>query len=82
MAEKGLLPFFDTMMEQNLVDTNLFAFYMSMNPLNDDSELSFGSYDIERFEPGTLTWHPVIDKLFWSLNLQDVLINGISIDVC
>ncbi len=50
MAEKGFTPFFDTMMNKGLVEQNMFAFYMSMNPLIDDSELTFGSYDLERFE--------------------------------
>lgn len=40
---------------------------MSMNPIKDDSELTFGFYNEERFLPDTLKWHPVIDKLFWSL---------------
>ena len=81
MAEPGLTPFFDTMMNQNLIEKNIFAFYMSMNPLIDDSELTFGSYDTERFE-GDLTWHPVINKLFWSLNLEDVRIGNESLGVC
>ena len=33
---------------------------MSMNPIRDDSELTFGYYDEERFE-GDLIWHPVVD---------------------
>lgn len=81
MAEPGLTPFFDSMMNQNLIEKNIFAFYMSMNPLIDDSELTFGSYDTERFE-GDLTWHPVINKLFWSLNLEDVRIGNESLGVC
>lgn len=60
MAEPGLTPFFDKMMEQQLIDHNMFAFYMSMNPLRDDSELTFGSYDNDRFT-GQMEWHPVID---------------------
>lgn len=81
MAEPGLTPFFDTMMEQDLVDEDIFAFYMSMNPLVDDSELTFGSYDTARID-GDITWHPVIDQLFWSLNLEDVKIGNQSIGVC
>lgn len=81
MAEEGLTPFFDTMMREGLVDRNLFAFYMSMNPLVDDSELTFGSYDTNRYV-GDMTWHPVIDKLFWSLNLTDIRIGNQSIGVC
>ena len=81
MAEPGLTPFFDKMMEYNLIDSNIFAFYMSMNPMNDDSELTFGGYDTSRFV-GSLKWHPVIDQLFWSLNLEDVRIGDQSLGIC
>ncbi len=81
MAERGFTPIFDTMINEGLVEQNMFAFYMSMNPLVDDSELIFGSYDTERFE-GDLIWHPVVDKLFWSLQLDDVRIGDKSVVDC
>jgi hypothetical protein len=42
---------------------------------NEESELIFGNYNSSKFE-GDLQWHPVIDKLFWSLKLDDVKYNG------
>jgi len=54
---------------------------MSMNPLVDDSELVFGGYDNERIA-GKLNWHPVVDKLFWSLNLEDVRVGNRSLGIC
>ena len=81
MAEPGLLPFFDSMIQQNLVDNNIFAFYMSMNPQVDDSELTFGYYDEDRFM-APLVWHPVIDRLFWSLRLNDIKIGNQSLGIC
>jgi hypothetical protein len=81
MSEPGLTPFFDTIMRDNLVFDNIFAFYMSMNPDEDDSELTIGSYNEERFV-GELNWHPVVDQLFWSLRLEDVKIAGVSLNLC
>ena len=81
MAERDFTPFFDSMINQNLVDDNIFAFYMSMNPKEDDSELTFGYYDEKRFE-APLIWHPVIDKLFWSLRLNDIKIGNKSLGIC
>jgi len=81
MAEPGFTPFFDTLMKQNLIEKNIFAFYMSMNPLKDDSELTFGSYNVDRFE-GELSWHPVRDKLFWALQLDDVRLGDRSLGLC
>jgi len=81
MAEPNFTPFFDTLMRDGLVERNLFAFYMSMNPLENDSELTFGSYDEDRID-GELLWHPVIDKLFWSLNLEDIRLGDKSLGLC
>ena len=68
-------------MQENLIERNIFAFYMSMNPLDDDSELIFGSYDEDRFI-GNLNWHLVINKLFWSLKLDDIKIRNVSTSIC
>lgn len=54
---------------------------MSMNPDKEESELTFGYYDENHFT-GDLHWHPVIDKLFFSIALDDVLINGESLGIC
>eukprot|EP00350_Pseudokeronopsis_sp_OXSARD2_P010015 CAMPEP_0170551034 /NCGR_PEP_ID=MMETSP0211-20121228/9050_1 /TAXON_ID=311385 /ORGANISM="Pseudokeronopsis sp., Strain OXSARD2" /LENGTH=170 /DNA_ID=CAMNT_0010857933 /DNA_START=672 /DNA_END=1184 /DNA_ORIENTATION=- len=48
-----------------------------MNP-TDQSELLFGAYNEDKFT-GDINWHPVIDKLFWSLSLDDIKYNGVSI---
>lgn len=49
---------------------NVFAFYMSMND-DEQSELIFGWIDSSRFV-GEMKWYPVINKLFWSIELDDV----------
>lgn len=53
---------------------------MAMNE-GESSELLFGNYDNSKFE-GDLKWHPVVDKLFWSLKLDDIKYNGESLGVC
>lgn len=82
MAEKGIEPFFDAIMREKVLENNIFAFYLSMNPIEDDSELTFGFYDEKRFKVETLNWHPVVDKLFWSLKLDDIKVNGVSLNIC
>ena len=47
----------------------------------DQSELLFGSYDKDKFI-GNINWHPVIDKLFWSLKLDDIKYNGVALNLC
>ena len=46
-----------------------------------DSELTFGGYDNTKFT-GDITWHSVVDQLFWSLNLTDILYNGVPMNIC
>mmetsp|Transcript_13067 Transcript_13067/g.9469 ORF Transcript_13067/g.9469 Transcript_13067/m.9469 type:complete len:80 (+) Transcript_13067:588-827(+) len=64
MADMGL-PIFDMMIEQDVLEANIFSFYMAMNQ-KDSSELLFGGYDPDKFT-GEINWHDVVDKLFWSL---------------
>jgi hypothetical protein len=79
MANHGR-PIMDTMINQHLLQKNMFAFYMGMSK-NDRSELIFGEYDKSKLV-GDINWHPVVDKLFWSLNLDDVKINGRALNIC
>jgi hypothetical protein len=68
MANTGSIngtPLFDTMMQQKILHNNVFAFYMSLCK-EEKSELVFGWYDETKFT-GTMTWHPVVFKFFWSL---------------
>ena len=47
----------------------------------DQSELMFGGYDTDKFV-GAIQWHPVINKLFWSLKLDDIKYNGVPMNLC
>ena len=66
LAEQGVTPVFDNMMKQNLLQNNLFAFYMTMSTQDAESELTFGYYDKTKFK-GDLTWHPVRFKYMFGL---------------
>jgi len=81
MAEKGLTPFFDEIMEEEILKDNLFAFFMSMNPAEEESDLTLGYYDKNHYT-GKMNWHDVRDKLFFSLSLEDIKLNGESLGIC
>lgn len=66
MAEAGTKPLMDTMMEEGVLANNLFAFYMSMNPEKEPSELIFGHIDEEKYD-GDINWHDVKHELFWNI---------------
>jgi hypothetical protein len=75
MAEPIGLPLFDMMMQENLLQSNVFAFFLSIND-DEDSELLFGSYNEEKVG-SEIEYHDVVYQLFWSLNLDDILVNKI-----
>lgn len=79
-AEEGVVPLFDTMINSGKLDKNQFSMYMALNP-DTQSELLFGGSDSSKFV-GQQNWHPVRDRLFWSLQLDDVLIDGKSTGYC
>ena len=76
MAQPGEKPFFDQLMENELIEQNVFAFFLSFNPRSEDSEVTFGYYDESRYEPGTMTWHPVVNKNFFAIELLDIMVGG------
>lgn len=69
-------------MNTGLIDRNVFAFHMSHNPDEEKSELTFGFYDEARFMPGTMFWHPVVNPVFFALDLIDIRLGGVSLNLC
>ena len=45
IAYKETIPFFDRLIQSNELEENIFAFYFSLNPYLDTSELILGSYN-------------------------------------
>jgi hypothetical protein len=68
-------------MEKDLLEDDLFAFYLSYNP-DYSSELTLGYYDESRFETGTLNWHDVVNPVFFSIELVDVRYGDVSLNIC
>ena len=60
---------------------NVFAFHMSMNPKEESSEMTLGDWDESKYT-GNLNWYDVVHRKFWSITLDDVLVNGKSLGLC
>jgi hypothetical protein len=80
MAEDAGVPLMDTMIQDSLLNKNIFSFFLGHNN-DEESYLLFGDYDKSKFT-GQLNCHPVVDKLFWSLKLDDIKLNGKSLGIC
>lgn len=62
MAERGVKPVFDEMIDQKLVKKNIFAFYFTSKFAENygfKSDLTFGYYDRAKFK-GDIHWSPVL----------------------
>jgi len=81
LAEDGIPPVFDSMMDQHLLKNNMFAFYLTMDSSQVDSDLTFGYYDKTKFK-GNMVWHPILFKLMFGIALDDILVDGKSLGLC
>ena len=62
LAEKDVTPVFDEMMNQKLLENNIFAFYLTSKQAEAAgmrSDMTFGYYDKEKFK-GDIHWNDVL----------------------
>ncbi|XP_039987927.1 gastricsin-like [Xiphias gladius] len=76
----GETPVMDNMMSQNLLNTNLFTFYLSRGG-EQGSELSFGGVDSYRYR-GQIYWAPVSSESYWQIGIQGFKIGGSETNFC
>ena len=84
LAEKGVTPIFDEMMNQHLLTQNLFAFYLTSKQADNQgvhSDLTFGYYDKAKFT-GEMKWYPIQFQYMFGVPLDDIKVNGKSTGVC
>lgn len=80
MAESAGIPLMDSMIKQEVLESNLFTFFMGTNE-DEASEILFGAIDKSRYT-GEIQYHEVARKNFWSLPLTDIKYNGKSLGIC
>ena len=80
-AEPGVTPFFEELRKSGKLAREVHSWYMSYN-VDEESEVMMGGWNDERFHEDELIWHPVVNKLFWALKLDDILVNGVSTGYC
>ena len=80
-AEPGVTPFFDGLIDSGVLDQKVFSFHMSLNPEKEDSMMILGGWDESKFS-GDLAWYEVVNRRFFAIQLDDVLIDGVSTGYC
>jgi len=73
-------PVFDSMMEQELLTSNMFSFYYSLLP-KQNSAIMLGE-PIKAMYKGDLTWVAVSKPFYWEVNLIDIEYDGVSTNAC
>ena len=84
LAAPGTRPLFDSMMEQRVLQQNLFTFHLA--PLGDPhgSSLVFGGVDYRRLAPhdNPIRWVPRAPSVYWEVPMKDVSIAGVPQRMC
>ena len=70
ISVNGIVPPFYKMIEQKLLDSKQFAFYLGASEA-DGGEATFGGIDESRFE-GPITWAPVRRRGYWEVALNKI----------
>ncbi|KAM6960840.1 gastricsin-like [Aplochiton taeniatus] len=73
-------PVVDTMMSQGLLQSNMFAFYLT-GGAQQGSELSFGGVDSNMYQ-GQIYWTPVTSETYWQIGIQGFQISGQESGYC
>lgn len=69
------------MMDQHLLKSNLFAFYLTNKNGGMKSDITFGYYDTSKFM-GKIVWHPIVFEYMFGIKLDDIKIGGKSLGIC
>jgi len=80
MAAYGITPVFDSIINNHLLKKNIMSFYYSKQD-GVDGQITLGFIDTSHYT-GKLRYYPVIDKFYWTIQLDDILVIGKSIGLC
>ncbi|CAD8091839.1 unnamed protein product [Paramecium sonneborni] len=75
MAAYNFNPLFDNIIKEKKLKSNQFSFYMSNQVNSYESQITFGGYDVTKLD-GPIHYHPVIDKYYWMIKAENILVNG------
>ena len=81
MSAMHITPLFDNLMKQQNLKKNMFSFYFSKREDNLDSQLILGGVD-KTLHQGDIHFNDVIDKFYWTIKMDKILVDGEDIGVC
>ena len=79
LAPNGELLFFDNIINNNLLESNIFTSYYYID--GEHADLTFGYID-PIFYTGDIVWAPVQKQEHWNIPIDDIKIDGMSLGFC
>ncbi|XP_010070735.1 PREDICTED: embryonic pepsinogen-like, partial [Pterocles gutturalis] len=73
LAADGLTPVFDNLMNESLLEENLFSVYLSRDTAG--SVVIFGGID-ESYFTGSINWIPVSYQGYWQISMDSIIVNS------
>jgi len=81
ISEDQLKPVFDRMIDQNVVDKKLFAFWLNRNPNQTiGGELTLGGMDPDHYK-APITWVPLSKDGYWQFKMDNISV-GATASAC
>lgn len=80
----GITPIFNNVMKQKKLQNNIFALFVARNSRH-ESKFWLGGINlqyIKNADQNQITWHKVIERTWWTLKLDKVLIDGVDSGLC
>jgi cathepsin D len=73
-------PVFDNIINSKILSNNLMTFFYSLNE-ETDGQITFGYIDNSKYI-GDIKYHSVIDKYYWTIQMDDIKYDGKSLGLC
>lgn len=77
----GVTPLFDNMVNQSLVEKNMFSFFLSQTAGSTDSAMLLGGTD-PKYYTGPMNYVPLTNKTYWEIKIDDIKVGGGSEGGC
>ena len=84
MVPFGMTPILTTIVNERILQRNMFAFYVAANSFT-GSKFWLGGVNlqyIKNADPREIKWHRLVTGKWWDLKLDKVLINGVDTNLC
>lgn len=80
LAVRDVTTVFDNIIQNKFLEKNLISFYYSLNE-HTDGQITFGYLDNNKYS-GEISYYPVIDQHYWTIQLDDIKYGGKSLGLC